>query len=760
MVKDDQIPEDNTKITQEIGKLLINDIETHQFAKEDSAYLLSSKWYSKFRRAVNKNDLNNFNLPIQNSILFDLNHNLKQSLINRDFKLIPASSWNILSHFYLSNDTKSTSTNFVEMPGSNTFTPNIFTIPFKVYYNDKFEIIYLNQFDHVSHLKNIALEKFNIPLSAISKTRLCFYFGDSSATTIQAIELPNDKSLNDCNLPYNATLFLEKQDPDGSYRTRSSKEFSSIQLDIFGLQSNFNGTVGLVNQGNLCYQASIIQALAHCQSFVSFLLSSKCETLASNSSKRVFVELRKLIKEIWGTQNQKFLYQTGLTHAFCREDHDFSAFTQQDAHEYLMKLIDYTIGGTFTNPSLKSTQLVPTDVCGGDSVDIQQTAKKNWDKLSKANDSPLYSCFYCLQENRKECMLCHSTTTQFEPCLSIQIYSNQMEKRLKRITYVPYSGKPIKIAIKSQEQWSLDKYRNQIFEQLGINCDGKPNMNLCFASSQYESKYTFISPEDVYSCEQDPFLAAFEIPDDTKTYMMIHFTQNKSFLGNIVDTLLYEYNGTDVEEAKSIALSVLLGQLRNVKNWDITTSGSIEENEKYPFLLNLVVTIDIKDQNIDVASLIPTECIKKLQFNLVDFLADTISLTDICSTKCPNCNKLCNQGMSIRYWYLPEILIFHFVSNIVNGSIKDIIKFTYPDTLNMDSFKNHLDTTPSTYRLTAVVSRMGSSMEIGHFNTYAYHNDAKRWILFNDLIVQPCDQSAAHNDNAYLLFYQRFKGNK
>jgi ubiquitin C-terminal hydrolase len=61
------------------------------------------------------------------------------------------------------------------------------------------------------------------------------------------------------------------------------------------------------------------------------------------------------------------------------------------------------------------------------------------------------------------------------------------------------------------------------------------------------------------------------------------------------------------------------------------------------------------------------------------------------------------------------------------------------------------------YHLTGAVFHSGG-MGDGHYTAAAIDLESERWFLFNDAIASAIEVSAAHKDNAYLLFYQRNDG--
>ena len=62
--------EENAMTTRDRYNLIANDIESHEFKENETGFLLSKKWYTRFKSAAKQNNNSNFNLPIDNSHLF------------------------------------------------------------------------------------------------------------------------------------------------------------------------------------------------------------------------------------------------------------------------------------------------------------------------------------------------------------------------------------------------------------------------------------------------------------------------------------------------------------------------------------------------------------------------------------------------------------------------------------------------------------------------------------------------------------------
>lgn len=96
--------------------------------------------------------------------------------------------------------------------------------------------------------------------------------------------------------------------------------------------------------------------------------------------------------------------------------------------------------------------------------------------------------------------------------------------------------------------------------------------------------------------------------------------------------------------------------------------------------------------------------------------------------------------------------------NVDTNSMEKInIKVEYPLFLNLDKYyPNYMNSdTNANYKLSSVVNQVGDN-NFGHYFSFVYDDNLKKWLLCNDERVQFIDESKViNNDSAYLLFYQK-----
>ena len=80
--------------------------------------------------------------------------------------------------------------------------------------------------------------------------------------------------------------------------------------------------------------------------------------------------------------------------------------------------------------------------------------------------------------------------------------------------------------------------------------------------------------------------------------------------------------------------------------------------------------------------------------------------------------------------------------------------FKFPEKLNILNFVSYKE--GNTYfELYAVICHIGPSSMSGHFVAYCKNKIDKKWYLYNDSLVTPCNKNDEYkNGMPYILFYQ------
>ncbi|OHT16694.1 hypothetical protein TRFO_41622 [Tritrichomonas foetus] len=135
---------------------------------------------------------------------------------------------------------------------------------------------------------------------------------------------------------------------------------------------------------------------------------------------------------------------------------------------------------------------------------------------------------------------------------------------------------------------------------------------------------------------------------------------------------------------------------------------------------------------------------------------------------CPHCKEFVRADKKLDIWSVPEVLVIQlkrFIRNEEHFLRKLNTKVEYPSKLAMSKYlvgpqKNE----KIEYRLYAVSEHMGGLCG-GHYTAHTrvsdrnLNVDKSKWYSFNDSYVGESSENRAHNDDAYVLFYERIDTN-
>ena len=137
---------------------------------------------------------------------------------------------------------------------------------------------------------------------------------------------------------------------------------------------------------------------------------------------------------------------------------------------------------------------------------------------------------------------------------------------------------------------------------------------------------------------------------------------------------------------------------------------------------------------------------------------------------CHGCKKHVCALKMIALWSVPDILILHLKrfqfencsvsNNILRSKIDDTVKFPV-DSLDLRKYiLGPIDEdAPPVYKLFGVSEHVGHTANSGHYTATVRNCKDERWYRYNDAHVGETTGDAAVTGGAYLLFYQRARGN-
>lgn len=275
---------------------------------------------------------------------------------------------------------------------------------------------------------------------------------------------------------------------------------------------------GLVNMGNTCFMASVLQVLLHCDKLRDFFLSCSHNSKTCNRKKALgsvcmACELDDLFNMNYCGNDEPFA-PVQFLHAMWRSSKNLSGYEQQDAHEFLISLLNQfhtDLGGSHfaCNCPVHSsfTGVLQSDVtclsCGTVNASFDPFLDISLDILTSANDSnfvfdpntsslTLHECFQLfthaekLSSNTYMCSTCNHTYQEATKQLSIRKAPEILTIHLKRFEHTMNTVK-IDTFLQFPLELSLFDYTTEgvhLLNEVGrISAAGNPAMNQSHASS-------------------------------------------------------------------------------------------------------------------------------------------------------------------------------------------------------------------------------------------------------------------------------------
>lgn len=127
---------------------------------------------------------------------------------------------------------------------------------------------------------------------------------------------------------------------------------------------------------------------------------------------------------------------------------------------------------------------------------------------------------------------------------------------------------------------------------------------------------------------------------------------------------------------------------------------------------------------------------------------------------CPRCKEHRQATKKLDLWTLPDILVVHLkrfsYSRYLKNKLDTFVNFPVRS-LDLSKYVKSKDGQSQVYDLYAISNHYGG-LGGGHYTAYAKLIDENRWYDFDDSRVSPVGESDIKTSAAYLLFYQRVKG--
>lgn len=179
--------------------------------------------------------------------------------------------------------------------------------------------------------------------------------------------------------------------------------------------SETQGQLGLANLGNTCYMNAVLQAFRNNKEWTIFCLKGHIDqymNTTDTSHKKVLLAYIDLLKSLWGGKGPGYVKPEGFfgqLHTVVKGTiyEEFTQRTPQDAHEFLVWLLDqmYMATQSPTNMKLKDEERIEPNI---------RQALKGWISAFEKAYSPLTDLVFGMYRIQYICSECNTTHTRWE----------------------------------------------------------------------------------------------------------------------------------------------------------------------------------------------------------------------------------------------------------------------------------------------------------------------------------------------------------
>ncbi|XP_059089998.1 ubiquitin carboxyl-terminal hydrolase 8-like [Tigriopus californicus] len=178
------------------------------------------------------------------------------------------------------------------------------------------------------------------------------------------------------------------------------------------------GLTGLKNLGNTCYMNSVLQCMSNFPILAQFFMESNFQKQINKKSRtrgEFAVEFSELLRQLWSGQC-KSISPKDLKRTFGKHVESFQGTKQQDAHEFLTKLVESLHDDL--NEIQVNMKLPEIDY---DQMGEISGARKAWELAKKIDKSFIHELFYGQMKSSLKCLSCGFESPKYETFFQLSL---------------------------------------------------------------------------------------------------------------------------------------------------------------------------------------------------------------------------------------------------------------------------------------------------------------------------------------------------
>ena len=539
--------------------------------------------------------------------------------------------------------------------------------------------------------------------------------------------------------------------------------------------------VGLQNLGNTCFMNSALQCLLNCEQLSEFLLTTSLKGVINKSNllgtkgqlATAYFELLQVIVR----GNERTVAPWDLKNTVGKYAVQFSGYSQQDSHEFLL----YLISGLHEDLKESVKKHKQNEI---NYKNDKETSDESWEQFIKTNKSIIVDLFYGQYKSTLSCPKCYTKSITFDPFNSISLPIPAVSVKTFEVNYVKYAWDEelLKVSSVAGNSSSVLEFKTRICEKMGKHLEEIRAFEIKLRVPFKEVNYfeAFIKPRDwpvwFFEVPRDieAFCFVFILIDKTSEEFpcrLLSVNQNDTFesllgkISNSIKPLLKLVYGESTKINYSVSSysnhfiecivckSTLCDKFCKIQSSSKSLSSFLSKN-KY-FYIRVSIPAFTKSAQASKLKEFTSMKSPNLGLRIQDCFAafsNPEQLDKNNSWKCPHCKNNVEAIKKMEIYRVPNIFIIHLKRFKSSGMYREKINSTvaFPRE-NLDIGNYVLGHNPGLYDLFAVSNHFGT-LAGGHYTATVFNSLCGKWFDCNDSKVTETENIS--ENASYLLFYK------